>query len=39
MPAEFFDDLEDAGELPDPLVDNAETSKAMKAKLEELDSV
>ena len=35
--AEYFVDHEDAGELQDPLVDNAETEEAMKAKLKELD--
>ena len=36
-PAEFFDDQEDAGELLDPLVDNAEAEEATKATLKELD--
>ena len=36
-PAEYFVDNEDAGELQDPLVDNAETEEAMEAKLKELD--
>ena len=35
--AEYFVDHEDAGELQDPLVDNAETKEAMEAKLKELD--
>ena len=36
-PAENFDSHEDAGELLDPLVDNAETEEATKAKLKELE--
>ena len=36
-PAEYFVDHEDAGELQDPLVDDAETEEAMKAKLKVLD--
>ena len=36
-PAEYFDSHEDAGKLLDPLVDNAETEEAMKAKLKELE--
>ena len=36
-PAEYFVDHEDAGELQDPLVDNAETEEAMKVKLKVLD--
>ena len=36
-PAENFVDHEDAEELQDPLVDNAETEEAMGAKLKELD--
>ena len=36
-PAEYFVDHEDAGELQDPLVDNAETEGAMKVKLKVLD--
>ena len=36
-PAEYFVVHEDAGELQDPLVDNAETEEAMEAKLKELD--
>ena len=32
-PGEYFVDREDAGELWDPLVDNAETEEAMKATL------
>ena len=36
-PAEYFVDHEDAAELQDPLVDNAEAEEAMKAKLKELD--
>ena len=36
-PAEYFVDHEDAGELQDPLVDNADTEEAMEAKLKELD--
>ena len=35
--AEYFDHHEDAGELLDPLVDNAEAEEATKAKLKELD--
>ena len=37
IPAEFFDDQEDAGELLDSLVGNAEAEEATKAKLKELD--
>ena len=33
---EYFVNHEDAGELQDPLVDNAETEEAMEAKLHEL---
>ena len=36
-PAEYFDSHEDAGKLLDPLVDNAETEEATKAKLKELE--
>ena len=36
-PAEYFVDHEDAGELQDPLVDDAETEEAMKVELKELD--
>ena len=36
-PAEFFDSHEDAGELLDRLVDNAETEGATKAELKELE--
>ena len=36
-PSEYFDDHEDAGELLDPLVDNAEAEEATKAKLKEFD--
>ena len=36
-PAECFDSREDAGELLDPLVDNAETEEATKPKLKELE--
>ena len=35
-PAEYFVDHEDAGQLQDPLFDNAETEEAMKVKLKEL---
>ena len=35
--AEYFDHHEDAGELLDPLVDNAEADEAMETKLKELD--
>ena len=37
FPAVYFDSREDAGELLDPLLDNAETEEVTKAKLKELD--
>ena len=36
-PPEYIVDHEDAGWLLDPLVQNAETEEAMRAKLKELD--
>ena len=36
-PAEHFDNHEDAGELLDPLIVNADTEEATKAKLKELE--
>ena len=36
-PAEYFDGDADVGDLPDALVDDAETEEATKAKMKELD--